>query len=67
MSLSAEELLKAADQAQKFQPISNTAIRELLKNVSRVGSTAMGSDQKKSHMLAQLKSSTVFFGCPSFS
>ena len=35
-----------------------------MKNVSRVGSTAMGSDQKKSHMLAQLKSSIVFYSCP---
>ena len=63
-SLTAEQLMEAASQAEKHQPIKNPAIQELLKGVARVGSTASGSDERKSYMLAQLKSSIVHFGCP---
>jgi hypothetical protein len=63
-SLTAEQLLEAASQAEKYQPITHPAIQELLKGVARVGSTASGSDERKSYMLAQLKSSIVHFGCP---
>lgn len=56
--------MEAANQAERHQPITDPAVRELLKGVARVGSTAAGSDQKKSYMLAQLKSSIVQFGCP---
>ena len=56
--------MEAASQAEKHQPITDPAIRELLKGVARIGSTASGSDERKSYMLAQLKSSIVHFGCP---
>ena len=41
-SLTAEQLMEAASQAEKYQPITNPAIQELLKGVARVGSTASG-------------------------
>jgi len=63
-SLTPEQLMEAASQAEKHQPITDPAIQELLKGVARVGSTASGSDERKSYMLAQLKSSIVHFGCP---
>ena len=63
-SLTAEQLMEAASQTEKHQPITDPAIRELLKGVARIGSIASGSDERKSYMLAQLKSSLVHFGCP---
>jgi len=45
--------MEAAGQAEKHQPITDPAIQELLKGVARVGSTASGSDERKSYMLAQ--------------
>jgi len=62
--LTPQELIDAAQQAEKYQPITSPGVRELLKMVSRVGSTAAGSDEKKSYMLAELKSSMVYYGCP---
>ena len=44
--------------------ITDPAVQELLKGVSHVASNAPDSDEKKSYMLAQLKSSIVHFGCP---
>src|SRR5438477_8609598 len=63
-SLPAKQLMEAASQAEKHQPIMDPTIQELLKGVARVGSTASGSDERKSYMLARLKSSIVHFGCP---
>ena len=63
-SLTAEQLMEVASQAEKHQPITDPAIWELLKGVARIGSTMSGSDERKSYMLAQLKSSIVHFGCP---
>src|SRR5436305_12723076 len=62
-SLIAEQLMKAASQVKKHQLITNSAIQELLKSVARIGSIASDSDERKSYMLAQLKSSIVHFGC----
>jgi hypothetical protein len=62
--LTPQELTDAAQQAEKYQPITSSGVRELLKMVSRVGFTAAGSDEKKSYMLAELKSSMVYYGCP---
>jgi Helitron helicase-like domain at N-terminus len=59
-----EELLEAAEQARQYRPITNPAVKELLKAITRVGSTSAGSNEKKSHMLAELKSSVVYHGCP---
>ena len=36
----------------------------LLRHINRIGATSKGSDEKKSHMLTQLKSSIVYYSCP---
>ena len=63
-SLTSDQLLEAASQAENYQPITDAAVKELLKGVNRVGMKAAGSDERKSYLLAQLKSSIVHFGCP---
>ena len=63
-SLTPQQLLEAARQAECHEPITDPAVRKVLKGVSRVSSTGAGSDERKSDMLAQLKSSIVHFGCP---
>src|SRR5438046_5622602 len=63
-SLTVEQLMEVASQAEKRQPITDPAIQELLKGVARIGSTMSGSDEWKSYMLAQLKSSIIHFRCP---
>ena len=62
--LTSEELLEAAEQARQYRPITNPAVKELLKAITRVGSSSAGSNEKKSHMLVELKSSVVYHGCP---
>ena len=62
-SLTSNQLLEAASQAENHQPITDAAVKELLKGVNRVGTKAAGSDERKSYLLAQLKSSIVHFGC----
>jgi hypothetical protein len=56
--------MDAAHQAEKFQPITDSAVRELLKVINRVGASAAGSDQKKYQMLMQLKSKIINTGLP---
>ena len=63
-SLTLEEIQEAARLAEAYKPISNSKVKELLKLINKIGGTATGSDQKKSYMLVQLKSSMVYFGCP---
>ena len=63
-SLTVEDLQDAAEQQARHQRITNPAVTELLKQITRVGSSAPGSDEKKSYMLAELKSSVVYFGYP---
>ena len=63
-SLTSEQLLAAADPAQKHQKISDPGVLTLLSHINRVGATSAGSDEKKSHMLTELKSSIVHYGCP---
>jgi len=46
-SLTVEQLMEAASQAEKHQPITDAAIQELLKGVAHVGSTASGSNERK--------------------
>ena len=50
-SLTVEQLMEVASQAERYQPIMDPTIQELLKGVARVGSTASGSDERKSYML----------------
>jgi|SRR5579859_4392381 len=63
-SLEVQDLLKAADEAERHRPISDPCVHELLKMISCVGATAAGSDEKKSYLLGQLKSAMVYHGCP---
>ena len=63
-SLTHKELEDAAAEQRDHKPITTPAVRELLKLISRIGSAAPGSDEKKSYMLAELKSSTVYHGFP---
>lgn len=61
-SLTVDQLLKAAEQARRHQPLTDNAVKELLKMVGRVGASAPGSSSKKWYMFSQLKSSTVYHG-----
>src|SRR5579859_1474055 len=63
-SLTSEQLMAAADQARMHQRITDPAILTLLSHINCIGATLAGSDKKKSHMLTQLKSSIVYYGCP---
>jgi hypothetical protein len=63
-SLTAEDLRQAAFEEQRYHRISNAAVTELLKLLGQIGGTTSGSDEKKSYMLAELKSSFVYYGCP---
>jgi len=56
--------MKAAEEAESHHPISNHRVYELLKMIARIGSTAAGSDEKKSYLLTQLKCSMIYYGCP---
>jgi hypothetical protein len=62
--LTSEQLLAAASQAQKHQKITDPGVLILLSHINRIGATSAGSDEKKSHMLTELKSSIVHYGCP---
>ena len=63
-SLTAEDLREAAKQEQKYHKINNPAVLELLKSLGQIGSATPGSDERKSYMLTELKSSFVYHGCP---
>jgi len=63
-SLTPEELEDAASEQQDHKSITNPVVRRLLKLISHIGSAAPGSNEKKSYMLAELKSSTVYHGFP---
>jgi hypothetical protein len=63
-SLTAEDLREAVIQEQKHHKIENPAVWELLKSLGQIGTAASGSDEKKSYMLTELKSSFIYHGCP---
>lgn len=63
-SLTVEDLRQAANEEQKYHRISNSSVMELLKMLGQIGGATSGSDERKSYMLAQLKSSFVYYGCP---
>ena len=63
-SLEVDNLLKGADEAEKHHPISDPRVKELLKMIARIGSTAAGSDEKKLYLLTQLKCAMIYHGCP---
>jgi hypothetical protein len=63
-SITPQDLEQAARQAEQYQPITDPKVKELLKMVNIVGRTAVGSDEKKNYMLVELKSSMMYYGCP---
>ena len=63
-SLTDERLANAANQAAQHKPVTDAGVRKLLGMISSIGSTAPGSEEKKSYELAQLKSSVVHFAVP---
>ena len=63
-SLSVEDLREAAYEEQRHHQISNPAVMELLKLLRQIGAATAGSDERKSYMLTELKSSFVYYGCP---
>ena len=63
-SLTVTDLREAAVQEQKYHKINDSAIWELLKSLGQIGSAIAGSDERRSYMLTELKSSFVYHGCP---
>jgi hypothetical protein len=63
-NLTESQLEIAARQAAQHKPIANPAVKKLLAMVNSMGSTDPGSEERKSHLLARLKSATVYFGLP---
>ena len=63
-SLTDERLAIAANEAAQHKPVTDVGVKKLLAMISSIGSTAPGSEEKKSYELAQLKSSMVYFGLP---
>lgn len=63
-SLTVNDLRDAIKQEQKYYKINNPAVLELLKSLSQIGSATPGSDERKSYMLTELKSSLIYHGCP---
>jgi hypothetical protein len=63
-SLTVDDLRQAAYEEQKHHRISNPAVMELLKSLGQIGGATSGSDERKSYMLTELKSSFVYYGCP---
>jgi hypothetical protein len=63
-SLTAEDLRQAAMQEQKHHRITDPSVLELLKLLGQVRGATSGSDEKRSYMLTELKSSFIYYGCP---
>ena len=63
-SLTVKDLRQAAYEEQQHYRISNPAVMELLKLLGQIGGAASGSDERKSYILTELKSSFVYYGCP---
>ena len=63
-SLTSEDLARAAKEEEIHHQITNPAVMELLKSLSQIGDATSGSDERKSHMLTELKSSSIYYGFP---
>ena len=63
-SLTSEDLVKAAKEEEQYHRITNTPVLELLKSLGQIGGTTSESDERKSYMLMELKSSFVYYGFP---
>src|SRR5579859_4380530 len=59
-----ERLMTTAQEAAKLKPISNAAVKKLLAMVNMIGTKDPGSEERKSHLLAWLKSATIYHGLP---
>jgi acetylornithine/succinyldiaminopimelate/putrescine aminotransferase len=51
----------AANQAAKHKHITDSTVKKLLAMVGTIGSTILGSEERKSYDLARKKSATVWF------
>jgi hypothetical protein len=58
-SLTDEKLMTAANQAANHKSITDSAVKKLLAMVGIIGSTAPGSEERKSYDFARMKSATV--------
>ena len=63
-SLEVSDLENAATLSRTQNRIDDSRIRTLLNSVSRTCINLDGSDERKSHLFVDLKSSIVFFGLP---
>jgi hypothetical protein len=63
-SLAPEQLLEAANQAERYESISDPAVKVLLRAVDRVGTNVLGSDAKRFHMFSELKSLVIYRSLP---
>jgi hypothetical protein len=63
-SLTEETLMNAAQQAANHKPITDSAVKKLLAMVNTIGTKDPGSEERKSQLLARLKSATVYHGLP---
>ena len=63
-SLTPEQLTDAADQAERYETITNPSIKALLRAVDRIGASALGSDAKRFLMFSCLKSSVIYHCLP---
>ena len=53
-SLTDERLAIAANEVAQHKPVMDVRVKKLLAMISSIGSTAPGSEEKKSYELAQL-------------
>jgi hypothetical protein len=53
-----------AQEAAKNKPISDAAVKKLLAMVNTIGTKDPGSEERKSYLLARLKSATIYHGLP---
>jgi len=60
-SLTDKRLANAANEAAQHKPVTDAGVKKLLAMISSIGSTAPGSEEKKSYELAQLKSFMIHF------
>jgi len=65
--MTSEEPLEAAEQAWQYRPITNPAIKELLKAITWIRSSSAGADENKSHMLVELSPQLYITDAPLYS
>jgi hypothetical protein len=58
------QLNEAANKAEQYRPISDSAVKALLRAVNRVSASVTGSDSKRFYMFSELKSSVIYHSLP---